>query len=65
MITIDTEKTTTQEPGAPHTRTKRKLAKPVKKPASGKKARAKDRNRTNKRAEVIALMKRARGSLRS
>jgi len=62
--TIDTEKTATPEPGAPQAKGKRtaaKKAKPAKsrakKPSSKPKA-----DRTNKKAEVIAMMKRAKGA---
>ena len=64
--TIDTEKTTTPEPGAPRPKGKRvaaKKAKPAKKAGRAKKASAKPKtDRANKKAEVIAMLKRARGA---
>jgi hypothetical protein len=56
--TIDTEKTpNTSAPQAKSKRTAGKKAKPAKKPTSKPKA-----DRANKKAEVIALMKRAKGA---
>src|ERR1700722_1595271 len=65
MNTIDTAKTTTAEPGAPQPKGKRtpaKKAKLAKKTARAKKAGKPAAERTNKKAEVIALMKRAKGA---
>jgi hypothetical protein len=64
--TIDTEKTTTPEPGAPQPKGKRtpaKKAKPAKTAARTKKPASKPKaGRANKKAEVIAMMKRAKGA---
>ena len=65
MNTIDTEKTTTPEPGATQAKTKRTPAKtkPGKKAGRVKKPASKpNTERANKKAEVIALMKRAKGA---
>jgi hypothetical protein len=63
---IDMEKTTTPEPGprlAKARRTAAKKAKPAKKAGPAKKAAGKPKaDRANKKAEVIALMKRAKGA---
>ena len=62
---IDTEKTTTPEPGATHAKAKRTAAKikPAKKAGRAKKPSSKPKaDRANKKAEVIALMKRAKGA---
>jgi hypothetical protein len=64
--TIDSEKATASEPGAPQAKGKRTAAKKAKaakragrpkKPASRPKA-----DRVNKKAEVVTLMKRAKGA---
>jgi Protein of unknown function (DUF3489) len=61
--TIDTERTTTPEPAAPQPRTKRQPAKPAKKAGGAKKPASKRKaGGANKKAEVIALMKRAKGA---
>ena len=62
--TIDTEKTPdTSAPRAKGTRTAAKKAKPAKKVRQPKKAASKPHaDRSNEKAEVIALMKRARGA---
>ena len=64
--TIDSEKTTTPETGAPKPKgkgTAAKKAKPAKKAAQAKKPASKPTaDRTNKKAEVIALLKRAKGA---
>jgi Protein of unknown function (DUF3489) len=64
--TIDTERTTTSEPGAPQTKASRKpakRAKPAKQAGRAKKrAAASKADRSNKKAEVIALMKRVKGA---
>jgi len=62
--TIDTEKTpNASAPQAKGRRTAAKKSKAAKKAASGKKAASKPKaDRTNKKAEVIALMKRVRGA---
>jgi Protein of unknown function (DUF3489) len=64
--TIDTEKTPTPELGAPQAKAKSmtsKKAKPAKKAAKAKKAARKPKaDRINKKAEVIALMKRSKGA---
>src|SRR5579862_8557728 len=61
--TIDSEKATVPEPGAPQAKGKRA---PAKKPRSVKKAKKAAGkpigDRANKKAEVIALMKRAKGA---
>jgi hypothetical protein len=65
MNTIDTERTTTPEPGAPQPKGKRtpaKKAKPAKKSARAKKAGKPAAERNSKKAEVIAMMKRAKGA---
>lgn len=61
--TIDTEKTAdTSAPQAKDRRPSAKKAKPAKKPRQPKKAASKPKaDRANKKAEVIALMKRAKG----
>jgi hypothetical protein len=63
---IETEKTTTQEPVAPHPKPKRKAAKkaqPAKQAGSAKKAVGKlAAERSNKKAEVIAMMERVKGA---
>jgi Protein of unknown function (DUF3489) len=64
--TIDTEKTATPEPGAPQPKTKRtpaKKAKPAKKAGrAGKPACKPKADGANKKAEVIAMMKRTKGA---
>ena len=63
--TIDTERTTTPEPGAPQTKATRKPAKrtkPAKQAPRAKKRAATKADRSNKKAEVIALMKRVKGA---
>jgi hypothetical protein len=64
--TIDSEKAPAAEPAAPHAKGKRtpaKKAKPAKKPTRAKKAASKPKtDRANKKAEVIAMMKRAKGA---
>jgi len=64
--TIDTEKTATLEPGAALAKGKRtaaKKAKPPKKVGRAKKPATKLKaDRANKKAEVIAMMKRAKGA---
>jgi predicted methyltransferase len=64
--TIDTEKTATPEPGAPQAKGKRtaaKKAKPTKKVGRAKKPATKPKaDRANKKAEVIAMMKCAKGA---
>ena len=63
--TISTEKTTPPEPGAPQPKGKRtpaKKAKPAKKTAQAKKAGKPEADCNNKKAEVIAMMKRAKGA---
>src|ERR1700719_3523957 len=66
MHTIETEKITTPEPGASQVKGKRtpaKKAKPAKKAGRAKKTAIKPKaDRANKKAEVIALMKRAKGA---
>lgn len=66
MNTIDTEKTTTPESGAPQHKGKRtsaKKAKPAKKTAKAKKPASKPAaERSNKKAAVVALIKRAKGA---
>jgi len=65
MTTIESENSAASEPAAPQPKARRKAAKKAKsakKPAAAKKARARDTERTNKKAEVIALMKRAKGA---
>jgi len=61
---IDTEKTATPESTAPSPKTKRtKKANPPKKAAMAKKPASKPApERSDKKAEVIALMKRAKGA---
>ena len=63
---IDTEKTTTPEPGVTHAKAKRaaaKKAKPAKKAARAKRPAGKQKtDRANKKGEVIALVKRAKGA---
>jgi hypothetical protein len=64
--TIDAEKTTTPAPGAEQAKGKRKPAKKVKaakKAGPTKKAPGKPKaDRANKKGEVIAMMKRAKGA---
>ena len=63
--TIDTEKATTPEPGAPQPKRKRtaaKKAKPAKKTARVTKAGKPVAERPDKKADVITLMKRAKGA---
>jgi hypothetical protein len=64
--TIDTDKSTTPALGAPLPKAQRgnaKKAKPVKKAGPAKKQATKPKaDRGNKKAEVIALMKRAKGA---
>ena len=63
--TIDSESTSKREPEAPTTKVKRALvkkAKPAKKAARAKKAGKPAPERSNKKAEVIAMMKRAKGA---
>ena len=64
--TIEMEKATPPEPGAPRPKGKRtpaKKAKPAKKAGRAKKPATKPKaDRANKKAEVIALMKRAKGA---
>jgi hypothetical protein len=62
--TIDTEKTPdTSTPQAKGRRTAAKKAKPAKKARQAKKAAGKPQaDRSNKKAAVIALMKRAKGA---
>jgi Protein of unknown function (DUF3489) len=64
--TIDTEKTPTPETDAPQAKGKRaaaKKAKPPKKAARAKKPASKPAaERSNKKADVIAMMKRAKGA---
>jgi Protein of unknown function (DUF3489) len=63
MISETIESDATPEPEIPNARRKAaKKAKPAKKRAATKKAPAKDTERANKKAEVIALMKRAKGA---
>jgi hypothetical protein len=63
---IDTERTTTPESGATQAKAKRapaKKAKPAKKARLVKKQATKPKaHRANKKAEVIAMMKRAKGA---
>jgi uncharacterized protein len=62
---INTEKTTVPEPGARPAKAKRTAAKikPAKKAGRSKKAIGKPKaDRANKKTEVIALMKRAKGA---
>jgi hypothetical protein len=64
-ITIDAENNSKPEPEAarPKGRLKpTKKSKPAKNAGTAKKARAKGSDRTNKKAEVIAMMKRAKGA---
>jgi len=64
MISDTIENTATPEPDTAQAKGRRKTTKKTKsakKPAAAKKARAKDTERSNKKAEVIALMKRAKG----
>jgi len=65
--TIDTEKATTPELGAPGAKRKQtpvKKAKASKKAGRAKKPASKPKaDRANKKAEVIALMKRAKGAM--
>jgi hypothetical protein len=64
--TIDTERIATPEPGAPQVKGKRtaaKKAKSAKKGGRAKKPATKPKaDRANKKAEVIAMMKRAKGA---
>ena len=65
--TIDTERTTTPEPGAPQTKASRKPAKranPAKKTGRAKKraTAATKADRSNRKAEVISLLKRVKGA---
>jgi uncharacterized protein DUF3489 len=65
MTTIESENSAASEPAAAKLKGGRKptkKAKAAKKPAAAKKAPAKDTERTNKKAEVIALMKRTKGA---
>lgn len=65
MTTIESENSAASEPAAAQPKVRRKAAKKpklAKKPAAATKARAKGAERTNKKAEVIALMKRAKGA---
>lgn len=64
MSTIETEKTpNTTAPQAKGKRTAAKKAKPAKKVGRAKKAASKPTvDRANKKAEVVALMKRAKGA---
>jgi Protein of unknown function (DUF3489) len=66
MSTIDSENTSTSAAEAPATKGLRKAskkAKPAKKAGRAKKAATKPKaERTNKKAEVIAMMKRAKGA---
>jgi Protein of unknown function (DUF3489) len=60
---IDTEKMATPEAGAPQPKTMHKRAKSPKKAARATKPPGKPKaDRANKKAEVIALMKRAKGT---
>jgi hypothetical protein len=62
---IDTEKTTTAEAGATHAKAKRTAAKikPAKKAGTAKRPAGKQKaDHANKKAEVIAMMKRAKGA---
>jgi len=65
MSTIDSENTSKPTPEAARTKVGRKPAKktkPAKKASRGKKAAVKPKSdRTNKKAEVIAMMKRPKG----
>jgi hypothetical protein len=67
--TIDTEKTTTPELGAPQAKSKRmapKKAKPAKKAARAKKPVGKPTaDHTNKKTQVIGLMEHAKGATRA
>jgi hypothetical protein len=61
---IDTEKTTTPEPGATRAKARRTAAKikPAKKAGAAKRPAGKQKaDSANKKAEVITLMKRAKG----
>jgi hypothetical protein len=63
--TIDTEEAPAPEPGAPQPKGKRtsaKKGKPGKKTARAKKASKPKADRANKKAEVIAMMKRGKGA---
>ena len=63
--TTDTEKSALSEAEAPHAKGKRtpaKKAKPAKKAARAKKSGKPAAERNNKKAEVIMLMKRAKGA---
>lgn len=64
--TIDTAKSTTLESGAPQTKDKRtaaKKAKPAKKAGRAKKPASRPKaDRADKKAEVVTLMKRAKGA---
>jgi hypothetical protein len=66
MTTIESENKATPEPGTAQTKGRRKpakKAKAAKKAPRAKEAAAKPKaDRTNKKAEVIALMKRAKGA---
>jgi hypothetical protein len=63
MISETAESDATPEPESPKTRRKAaRKAKPVKRRAATKKVPAKDTERVIKKAEVIALMKRAKGA---
>jgi hypothetical protein len=64
MSTIDSEDNSKPTAEAVHTKVAPKLAKkakPAKKLAPAKKAAKSNADRTNKKAEVIAMMKRAKG----
>ena len=66
MTTIESENNATLEPGAEQTKGRRKLTKKAtvsKKAGRAKRAVSKPRSdRTNKKTEVIALLKRAKGA---